>query len=56
MPMFHVTNVAPNGECIALGVRLLGWECVKFAKSASLLLKAEITPISFLAFVGFNNN
>ena len=56
MPMFHVTNVALNGAYIALGVHPLGWECVKFAKSASLLLKAEITPIFTLASTSFNNN
>jgi len=56
MPMFHAKNVALNGAYIALGVRPLGWECVKFAKSVSLSLKAGIMPISFLAFVGFNNN
>ena len=56
MPMFHAKNAALNGAYIALGVRPLGWECVKFAKSANLSLKAGITPISFLAFAGFNNN
>ena len=54
--MFHVTNVALNGACIVLGARPFGWECVKFAKSTSLSLKAGITPISILAFTGFNNN
>ena len=54
--MFHATNVALNGAYIALGVRPLGWECVKFAKSASLLLKPEITLIFTLASTSFNNN
>ena len=54
--MCHAKNVAQNGECIALDAHLLGWAFVKFAKSVSLSLKAEITHISFLAFVGFNNN
>ena len=54
--MFRAKNVALNGAYIALGARPLGWECVKFAKSVNLSLKAEITLISFLAFVGFNNN
>jgi hypothetical protein len=54
--MFHAKNVALNGACIALDARPLGWECVKSANNASLSLKAEITPISFLASIAFNNN
>ena len=56
MPMFHARNAALNGAYIALDARPLGWAFVKFAKSVSLSLKAEITPISSLVSTVFKNN
>ena len=56
MPMFHAKIVALNGAFIVLDARPHGWECVKFANSASLSLNPGITLIFTLASTGFNSN
>ena len=56
MPMFHARNAALNGAYTVLDARPPGWECVKSANNVSLLRKAGITLISFLASAAFNNN
>ena len=56
MPMFHAKNAVLNGAYTVLDARPLGWECVKSVNNASLLRKAGITLISFLASAVFSNN